>query len=87
MLIRIHLRSLCGLRITSFDRVSVGHATERVGNIVFQRTEPSQRRELYVHACAGDMADAARAIQLALDPERDTCGWIAQDGAPPPRLA
>lgn len=87
MLIRIHLASLRGLRITSFDQVSVGRAGQRVGNIVFQRPEPSQRRELYVHASAADMAGAAHAIQLALDPERGANGWIAQDGAVHPLLA
>lgn len=83
MLICIHLRSLRGLRITSFDQVTVGHGAQRVGHIVFQRPDPSQRRSLYVHASAGDMASAARAIQLALDPERGTSGWIAQDAPPP----
>ncbi len=84
MLIRMHLSSLCGLRITSFDVVTVGLAAQRVGAIIFSRPEPSQRRELYVHASAQDLAGAALTIQHALDPERRASGWIAHGATPPP---
>lgn len=87
MLIHIHLSSLRGLRITSFDRVTVGPAAQREGDLVFQRPEQSQQRELYVHASAADMVGAASAIQLALDPDRGTTGWIAQGGVALPVLA
>ncbi|MBB3195417.1 hypothetical protein [Roseateles terrae] len=84
MLIRMHLSSLRGLRITSFDLVTVGLAAQWVGEVVFSRPGELQRRVLYVHAAAEQLASAAEVIQSLLDPEQLTTGWISPSLEPAP---
>ncbi len=77
MLIRMHLSSLRGLRITSFDLVTVGHAAQWVGEVVFSRPGALQRRVLHVHAATEQLAGAASVIESLLDPEHVGVGWRA----------